>query len=499
MTTARWLLPLSWILIRRRWMEQGGALLVTAGIVALLGFATRRAPTLFPEAASLYLTVALGIAMAVLVAAPLLINTETIFSSTRLALLPISPRRRAIARIPLGNPLRTMVAIVVLFWGMGTILFRAPGWESATAQTLQLVGLVSAGLAVSLAIEDAIRLRRAIVVQQAVFLTGVAGWPMVVQLVFEPGRFVPPPDWVHGPAGALLLAGRVAPIESLAVASGWFMLAAATLVIHRSLILGAESHPAPPPASAGWTAAVARLFAGMGDTGAEVSRELLIPLRFVFFRLCLVFIGLAALAALVTGQPFLLLSLAFWWLPLSTNLVGPDAPDGELRYALTGRPVTRVFRPRLIAMCILSATVFLLAAVVALVTGWGVPPVIGPPSPLTYLAAAVFAISLLPLWAIGGDRYSLRYSDPLEMRTLLPERRRSAGIVASLMLIGLWIATGIVAAVVAAVTFFVIHSLAPGPVGGAKLLGTAVLAASVHLALHRVHESRLSRHAGHAR
>jgi hypothetical protein len=452
----------------------------------------------FPDSAALYLSVALAIGLAAMIAAPLLLSTETVFSSSRLALLPISRRARSAARIPLGNPLRAMLVVVVTIWGAGMVIWRAAEWPVAVAQTIQFAALVTAALTLSLAIEDAIRLRRAVAVHQIVFLLGVIAWPVVIQLLFEPGRLVPAPEWARGPAAVVLLTGGGSPAASLAVAAGWFAIAAAVLTLHRRVVLDAEGRPAAPPSGVRWTAFAARVLAGP-SRDSRLRRELLIPPRFLFLRLCLVFIGLASLAALVTGQPLGLLSLAFWWLPLSTNLLGPDSPDGVSRYALMGRPVTWTFRPRLVAMCILSATIFAVVATVAVLAGWAIPPVVGPPSPLSYLAAALFGISLLPLWAIGGDRYSLRFSDPLEMRTLLPERRRSAGAIAGILLVCVWFVTAIVAAAIAGIALFAVHMLVPGPLSGGKLLGAAALAAIVNVSLHRIHESRLVRRSDHAR
>ncbi len=479
-----WILPLWWLTTTRRWKHHGGALLISFGAAVLLTFGWRSAPA---GGQPLYLTILLLLATGAIVGSPLILSTESFLSSSRLALLPLSGVARSVARLLLGNSLRVVLAVVTFGWGAFAIAFTSTDGPALTARLLHLSAWIALAMILSLIIEDYIRLRRGVIVHQLIFLTGLSLWPLLIEYLRDESNFVPGPVWAAGAGSTVLFTGPASVAQQLALAALFLAIAFLLLGADERLVTRYSGRAPRPPSSARWTAAIARSLAGRRSEFSPLFKELLIPLRFIFLRMTLVFIALSAVAAFALGLPPLLLSIPFWWQSLSTNLLGPDVGDGELRYSLVGIPAARMFRWRLLAMVVLSIVVVALVATVAVVTGWAIMPRVGPASPLAYLAASIYGISLLPLWSIGGDRYSVRYADGLEMHTLLPDRTRSGGAGAVVILLILWAGTFAIAAALVAVAAAVVLLISPGPLDAGRLLAIASMASIANIAAYLIH------------
>jgi hypothetical protein len=235
----------------------------------------------------------------------------------------------------------------------------------------------------------------------------------------------------------------------------------------------------------GGTAKVAAALAAPERRDPRLVKELLVPLRFLFHRMSIVFIGLTAVGAFALGLPYLLLGIVFWWQPLSANAAGPDVGGGTLRYALLGWRPRDVLPRRTLAITIHTVAVVAAAAVLCAALGWIEEPVVGPGGRWIYPPVFVYAVSLGFLWAVAGDRYSLRYPDFIEMHTLFPERKKSAGADAVVLLLAMWIAVTVTAGLVVGTLFLALSflSLAAGTHLGLALLG----AATTNLILYAAH------------
>lgn len=480
-----WLLSLWWLTIRRRWREHGGAMLIAAGILLLLGLAARNAP---PGGESFYLTVVFVFASAGIIGAPLVISAESIFSSTRLAILPVRPLTRTLTRLGLGNPFRTAFSLFVLGWSVGVVLAGTSSASVASAELFRICGWLFLTNALSQLLESVIRLRRSFILHQLVFIIGLALWPLVFEFLQDPSNFVPPPEWATGSAGEALFpaTGNAAVVFMI---GGFFCVTGAFVLVLENAFLGRYgSQAVSEPASTGWTASIARALAGGGSASILLVKELLVPLRFLFLRMTLIFIALSTAAALSWGVPFLLIGLPFWWQPLSTNALGPDVGGGETRYALIGIPIHRILYRRLLAMVLLTISVVVPTTLIVALGGLIVPPRVEPASPVAYPAAFIYGLSLMPLWAVLGDRYSLRFPDSLEMHTLLPERTRSARALAVITLFGLWFVVLAMAAVAIAIATLIVILILPGAEGLPRILLIASIAAAIHIGTYFVHQ-----------
>jgi hypothetical protein len=484
-----WVLGLWWSTTKRSWRHHTGALLLGLGTTVAIGRASYYAP---PGGEPFYLTVVLLLALTALVASPLILFLESVFISRRMDLLPLSNRTRWASRVILSNSLRTVLTFVVIAWGLAVLLGYGPeGWP-LVGRFLQLLGFVAAALAFSQLLEDVIRHSRAVVVHQVVFLLIIAFWPVIVDYLRTPSNFVPPPAWTIGPASILLFPAP-APTGALIAAVLAPVLLTLALVRVNAWFLSRYQHRPPSPAtSVRWTAAIAAFLAGPAGRGSPLGKELLVPLRFLFLRMTLVFIALTTVAAFVSGVPFLLLAAPFWWQPLSTNALGPDAGDGSLRYSLAGITLASVLRWRLISSMVITLAGFLVVALVSAVAGWVEVPGIGPPARSMYLIVFVYSLSLLPLWAIGGDRYSMRYSDRLEMQTLLPERTRSGRAGAVLLLFFLWVTTILAAGGILLFAAGLVMALWGGPLDLSRVALVSIVAAALNTLAYAFHARAFS-------
>jgi len=458
------------------------------GLAITLGSATRTAPV---GGESLYFALLFLLAVGAIVASPLILTTDSFFLSPRMHLLPMPPIARWVSRLLLSNSLRSILTLVVLVWGSTIVLRTLPMGSEAAARLIYLVGCLSAALALSQLVENVIRHRRALILHQLVFLIGLAFWPVVVEFLRTPANFTPPPDWATGPFSLAFPTAPAPGLAIIAIAATPFLLCALLVRTDLWFLARFATRPNTPPSNVRWTAWIAGALTPISRDGSLLFKELLIPLRFLFLRMILVFIVLTAVGAAVAGTPFLLLAIPFWWQPLSTNALGPDVQDGETRYALLGMRIASVLRWRLLATVVLSAVVISITLLLTAATGNLAIPRIGPPDRLMYLAALIYSLSTLPLWAVAGDRYSLRFSDKLEMHTLLPERTRSGGAPALIFLFLMWVgvisAMGLLLLLAGGAVFL----MAPGPIDSARALGIAVLAAILNVVVYAIHSRAL--------
>jgi hypothetical protein len=483
-TVADWLPSLWWLTTRRQWRQQTGALFVSL----LLGLALTIATRMTPEGGEpLYFSVLLVLGMVVVVAAPLVLSTGSVLSSSRLELLPVPPTTLWAARIVLSNSFRTAATVITLAWGAFVVVTSGASVAVGGARLLYLCAWLFLALAVSQLLEDIIRYRRAVVVHQMAFLVGISLWPYLLQYLRDPTNFNPPPAWATGPTALFLLLGPGSPLAIIGAAVLPGLAAVALVAADEWFLARFRARPAPPPSSARWTAAIAGALALGRDENRALFKEILVPLRFLFLRMSLVFIVLVTAAALSTGLPYLLLSIAFWWQPLSTNALGPDVGGGDLRYALMGKKAEHVLKYRLAASVLLTCAVVAPAALALVALGWAEPPSVEPRSPLMYPLVFGYTLSLLALWAVAGDRYSTRYPDALEMHTLLPERRRSAGAGAFLLLVALWLVTVTLAGIGIALGVAAVALVSDLRFDIRAAAGVATVAACFNLLVYRLH------------
>jgi hypothetical protein len=455
-STLTWGATLWWTTTRRRWRQVTGSLLLGAGLAVFLimGTFTRQA-----GGEPLYLTLLLLLCAGVIVAAPLLLRGPSPFSSTRIRLLPVAPLPLWMLRIAFANPLRSFLALVVLGWA--TLLPARLQLQPVTSLLLllQVAAVITVAGAASQLLEDAIEQGRAVVLHQLAFLGALASWPLVLDYLRVTENFNPAPSWTVGPAGSLLLgAGGWWPLR-LGSALALLAAGAALFKLDRWVLARYSARPSPPPASVRWTGWMSRRLTAPFGGNWMLRRALLVPLRFLFLRMTMVFLALTTAASFLWGMPYLLLALPFWWQPLSTNALGPDVGSGDRRLHLMGSGATTTLRYRTPASLLLTT---LVAATVAL--GFGLAgsirvPVVGPESRAAYLIVFLYALTLTALMDTAGDRYSTRYPDHLAMGTLLPERSRSAGAAAITLLFVMWSVVVLLAAAVAMAGFGLAHLL----------------------------------------
>jgi hypothetical protein len=459
-------------------------MMISAAAAAALVAGTMAAPAGGEPA---YLTVVLVLGCGAVVFAPLILTGHGVLGSRRLDLLPLSATARWSLRLALSNPLRSLLAAALLLWGIAVALARAASPLLAPLHALHVAAWVVAALAFSQLLEDVIRHRRAVAVHQLAFLLALASWPILFEYLRDERNFVPLPGWARGPLAPFLVASPSAPAPQLLALGAPLLLIGSFLALDRWFLRHHASRPAAAPTSARWTAAVARALALPAARDPLLVKELLVPLRFLFLRMSLVFVALSAAAAFVWGIPYLLLSLAFWWQPLSTNGLGPDVGDGEIRYQLIGYSRARVLRRRLLALVVTTAAVVAGVAVVCGLAGWIAPPTVGPRSLIMYPLVFAYSLSMLPLWAVAGDRYSLRYPDRLEMQTLLPERQRSGGAGAVILLLVMWFAVLLGALASLGLGFAIVRVVAHAPLGIAGIAAAVALSAGGNLGAYAVH------------
>jgi hypothetical protein len=450
------MLSLWWLTTRRRWRQETGAPLLAVSLAAALTVGTLHAPV---GGEPLYLTVLFAVALAAIVGAPLILTGERVLGTERVGLLPLSPWSRWLLTAVFGNPFRTLIIAVVAAWAIVTLGSRSGGAPLVLIQVLQALSWLVAAAILSQLLEDIIRHSRSVVLHQLLFFAGLASWPLFLDFVRNESNFVPPAAWTAGPLGALLL-GSSAPLhQEIGVVSIPLVLAALLVELDRRFVRVAIVRPAAPPASVRWTARIASLLGVPFRGDPAMTKELLVPLRFLFIRMSMVFVALIVVAALVFGLPLLLLSVVFWWQPLSTNALGPDLEGGTTRYSLIGWTPRGILVRRTAAMAILSLAVGAVAAIVCLVLGVVERPTVGPDGYLSYPIVFSYSVSLIAVWAIAGERYSLRFSDPLEMHTLLPERKRSGGAGAVVLLVLMWSGAALLALIALAGSYLVLLPL----------------------------------------
>ena len=473
-----------WTAARRRWRQETGALFILLGFVLFLGYFTARAPA---GGEALYGSVLWGIGIIALSLLPLLFPGESVLATPRFHLLPISTGRLWLLRLLFANPLRTALALALLLWGVAAVL----AWElspiAALLETTQLVGATVAAAVVAQIVEEVLRRHSSVFLYQIVLLVGVASWPPLVDFLRDRSQFVPPPAWASGTAAPLLLGGGAALSEEVVFAALAIGAAGAALLIGQALLARWARTPAPLPRVPRVTGPTARAVGRLVPRApAAFTKEIALLLRFVFVRIALVFSALWSAGAVLTAMPWLLLSLPLWWQPLCTNLLGPDLPDGIQRYRLTGMPLRRVLVLRHAAVVFLATTIAVGSALLAAAFG-GLPlPDTGPPTRWMYPVALLYGVSLILLLTLSGDRYGLRFRDPIGMRVLIPTRTGSGGAEAGLLLLLAWAVTAAVAAGIWFGWMTLLRLLAPTLSEGERIAASMVLAAGIHLLLYRV-------------
>jgi hypothetical protein len=192
----------------------------------------------------------------------------------------------------------------------------------------------------------------------------------------------------------------------------------------------------------------------------------------------------------VFGIPYLMLSIVFWWQPLSTNALGPDLEGGTTRYQLLGWSPRGVLLRRTAAIAVFTVAIALLAGALCAALGIARRPTIGPDGWGAYPIAFAYSLSLVALWAMVGERYSLRFSDPLEMQTLLPERKRSGGARAVLVLLAGWLGVSLLLGSILALLYAASVTLTPGIALDTRLALVVLSGAAVNVLLYTAHLHR---------
>jgi hypothetical protein len=485
----RWMLALWWLTTRRRWRQETGAPLLAVGLAAALAVGAAHAPA---GGESLYLTLLLAVGLAAVIGAPLILTGERVLGTERMSLLPLSPLSRWLLEAVFGNPLRTLIVGVVAIWAVAAFGVLPRNGIHSVLHVLQAFSWLVAATTLSQLLEDVIRHSRSVVVHQLLFFAGLATWPLALDYLGDETNFVPPPGWTAGPLGIVLLGGTGPLIHEVAALAVPWLLVGLLVQLDRHVVRDAISRPAPPPASVRWTAGIASLLGAPFRSDPALIKELLVPLRFLFIRMSIVFVALIVVASLVFGLPLLLLSIVFWWQPLSTNALGPDLEGGTTRYSLVGWTPRGILIRRTASMAILSVVIGVVTALVCVLLGVVQPPTMGPGGYASYPIVFTYSISLIGIWGIAGERYSMRYSDPLEMHTLLPERKRSGGAVAVILLMVMWSGAVLLALACLAASYLVLLPLVGEMPLDDRVRPVLLMAAGANVVAYLVHLRRFT-------
>jgi hypothetical protein len=460
---------------------------MAAALAAGLAWGTFNAPA---GGEPLFLSLLFAIGAAVAIGAPLILTGERVLETARVDLLPFPPFDRWMLRTLFGNPLRTLVVAIVLVWSAATFGSSAGGAGASWLHVAQAAAWLFLAVTLSQLLEDVIRYRRDVVLHQLLFFAALAVWPLALDFLGEPANFVPPPAWARGPVEGLLLGASGPPAVKALALTLPLLLGALLVRADAVFVRRASSKQLPPAAGVAWTGWVARALARPFGGDASLVKELLVPLRFLFLRMSLVFVFLVVAAALVFGIPYLMLSIVFWWQPLSTNALGPDLEGGTTRYQLLGWSPRGVLLRRTAAIVLFTLAIAFLAGALCAALGIARRPTIGPDAWAAYPIAFAYSLSLVPLWAMAGERYSLRFSDPLEMHTLLPERKRSGGARAVLVLLAGWLGVSLLMVAVLGLLYVASVPLTPGIALEDRLTLIVLSGAAVNIFLYTAHIRR---------
>jgi len=460
---------------------------MATALAAGLAWGTLNAPA---GGEPLFLSLLFGIGAAVAIGAPLILTGERVLETARVDLLPFPPFDRWLLRTLFGNPLRTLVVAIVLLWSAATFGSAAGGPGASWVHVAQAAAWLFLAVTLSQLLEDVIRHRRAVVLHQLLFFAALATWPLALDFLAEPANFVPPPAWARGPVEGFLL-GAPGPAAVTALAFALPLLLGALLVrADAAFVRRASSKPLPPAAGVAWTGWVARVLARPFGGDASLVKELLVPLRFLFLRMSLVFVFLVVVAALVFGIPYLMLSIVFWWQPLSTNALGPDLEGGTTRYQLLGWSPHGILLRRTAVIPVFTLTIAILAVALCVALGIARRPAIGPDAWAAYPITFAYSLSLVALWASVGERYSLRFSDPLEMQTLLPERKRSGGARAVLVLLAGWLGVSLLMVALLGLLYVASVPLTPGMALETRLAFVVMAGSAANVLIYAAHLHR---------
>lgn len=481
-----------WTATRRRWRGETGVLLLLAGFVGGLAYFSLRLP---PGGEALYLTTLFLLGVGVVIVLPTHYLVENVLSSRRWELLPLPLSGLWVARLALGNPLRSLLALALWAWGVVVLtrLGLPPG--TLALALLQLTGWTGAAVAVAQMLEELLRRSGSIVLYQVVLIAAASAWMPLLDLLRMPDLFVPGPAWTHGAVRPFLLGTQLAPRVEAAVAAGALALLVASVAAARALLGRLLRLPPPPPPAARLSGALAAAAGRLAPRApAGFAREVAMLLRFVYVRVDVVLVLLAAGTAFAFGLPFVFAFLPFLWLSVMINLMGPDHVGGAMtRYALAGYPPGRVLRLRHAAILLLTLAAVCVAALAVLPFTGARAPVVGPRTLWMYPLLLAYGLSLVLLLSVLSDRYSLRYPDPIAMRMLFPVRERSAGAGAGLLALGVFLATLAAAIVIFGAWWMLLHALLPGTREWTAMRGVVALCVATHAALYLLGQR------GHAR
>jgi len=386
-----------WLALKRKWRTEIHLLFTLVGISALHG-----GHTLFHPAAAgwLYFSSLFGIALLAALVVPVLAGSENVLSSPRVRLLPLTPGYFFLLRVMFGNPLRILLALSALGWGLAGSTMTATKGVHAGVAAVQLLAWTTGAVVGMQLLEDTLGRRvPSLFAGVSMYLSASVMQLLVLYAslyehlaAFE--AYGPVPLW-----NQLLFA-----------AIGLAITAGLTLLAHR--VSERHAHPAAAGPRAGMFRPISFLAAWLTRRApALLAKELAVVLRPTFHRVNLIFTAGIALAAFVLHLSWLLPLAAGIWVVFAHNALGPDLPHGgTLRYALLPIPLERILQHRHVAMLVVASGCILIgAAVAALISGWGV-------GLSQVLAAYLFGMAYLLMSTVPGDWISIRYPREVKLR-----------------------------------------------------------------------------------
>ena len=472
-----------WLSAQRRWKQNVALLLIASVLSGLHGYHTLNLPDASPGLLTLLFAAALGVALFLSVQ----IRGENILASPRIALLPFAPRALFLLRPVFGNPLRVLLIVSALAWGLlGMVQLEA---ASQVIETLQLLGWILVGVAAIEIAEDVLRRRASLLVYGATVL----GFAVAVTVLAGLQDYIP---WaealqqrLQGSGWQALLVGSTAPLK--AEVGVVFILAGTSIMLLRTGQQLAErwERSGPPAESRGQFAGLLPRVARrvVPSAPASFTKELALTLRVVLLRINYLWIPVVVGIAFYGGVPFLFAAMFGYWIGLSYNLLGPDVPRGGLvRYQLLPAPLSRTLAYRHGAIVLVSVALAIGLILLAGAAGIWRLPASGPATRLAYPLWLLYGTSLFLLFVVTGDRISRRFPRRIAVRNLLEEGSPAGGWkegVATLFAMG---ATAAIAALVLGVWSAVPFSSD----SGTRLLVALPFAALTHGLIYRAHLRR---------
>ena len=450
---------------RIAFLRTWGSNSVIALIVVIIVIAFSRAvtsPALWSSPLRATAALALGLSSVMLVGRGT--YRGSLFRSSRFELAPLDGDALLAARIALGNPVRTVVAVAVLLWGVRVILACDRGIPEFAVDACFLLALI----AITLVVDDWLTRIRGSAAR--VLLSGWVFVSYIALLVWA--RWLFAQSVSVGRDSGSFAAGALFTSSETATHFVWTLIIVATFAIVMSAarrgsrtaharLSGQKSRQSRPDEPS---------FA-RADTGEQVtaeprmrwaSRELAVLARFRYGQVALLIALGASLLAFLNDAPLVLTLVNVGWIGAAYEMLGVDIPHrGVIRYRITGTSERRVIVRRHIAMTAATLSVVIITYALLYMVGDVARTVPTPRSLGSHIVSLFYGTSVYYLLTLTGDYISLRNPRAIHRpskRPFAPAYLGSANLAFAVILS--WILTAVGAALGVAVAARVVGSLA---------------------------------------